>query len=159
MLAFFRMKLLVTILLIAAIYFSYSTAGSVLNKEVSVVDNNLVFSDLNLEVRQLDTVYRYQVIASNPLFIEARKPFIEVVKKKVRTKEIIKQDLRVQALGIAVSGELFIAVVKDLRTGEILRLRVNEKIDEWRLKRVSADSFVFANGEAEKVIGFRKNGE
>ncbi len=62
----------------------------------------------------------------------------------------------VQALGIAVTGETILAVIKDLENGKVYRLRIDEEINGWTLKDVSTDSFIFSKGETEKSIGFKK---
>ena len=152
------MKTLITILLSLAIYFSYTTTVSILDKEVAAVTNSFDFPSSVIDTRQLESVAYYQAIALNPLFSEDRKPFIEEAKKRTVKNKVVKKDLQVKALGIAVSGELFLAIVKDMRSGKVLRLKINEQIDEWRLTSVSADSFIFSNGDLEKVISFRNKG-
>lgn len=152
------MRFLITILLLLATYFSYTLTNSILVKEVTTVANSFEFPDSVVSTRQLKTIGFYQAITLNPLFSESRMPLIEVVIKKIVKNKIVKKDLQVQALGIAVSGELFLAIVKDLRSGKVLRLKINEQIDEWRLINVSAGSFVFSNGDLEKVISFRIEG-
>ncbi len=142
----------------AGIYATYYLVDSRISEEVNVPSNSFGFSDASSETRQLNDISQYQAISADPLFDADREPAKKVVIKKVVQKKVEKQ-LKVQAIGIAVTGENLLAVVRNLRTGKIARLRVNEEIDGWTLNSVSADSFVFAKGENKKVVKFKANGE
>ena len=129
-----------------------------IDKQVNVAANNFGFAESNWEIRQLGDISGYQDISARPLFDADREPEKKIEKKKVTKKKVVEKKLMVQALGIAITGENLLAVVKDMRNGKILRLRVNEQIDGWTLTSVSADSFVFSKGATEKVVKFKSSG-
>lgn len=153
------MKILITILLLAAIYSSHYLVNRSVDRDDSVPRSNFSFAELSLETRQLNQFTDYRVIAEKPLFDQDREPpKVVAVKPNVIQKKAERQ-LMVQALGIAVSGETILAVVKDLRTGTITRLKVNEELEGWTLSGVSTDSFIFTKGDNEKIVNFKANGE
>ncbi len=131
-------------------------ATSMINREISVPVNSFRFAATDSQTRQLNDVSQYQAISSIPLFDEDRRPEKKVVAIKVVQKKVEKQ-LKVQALGIAVSGDGLLAVVKDLRTGRIYRLRVDDAVDGWTLTDVSAERFIFAKAGVEKSVKFKTN--
>ena len=133
--------------------------NSLINREVIVPNNNFEFSVSRSETRQLNDISEYQDISARPLFDQDRKLEEKVVAKKIMQKKVVEKQLMVQALGIAITGEKLLAVVKNLSNGKILRLRINEEIEGWTLISVSAEKFVFTKSEAEKVVKFRNNGE
>ncbi len=152
------MKLLISTTLLAAIFLSYYLLSSLVGEDVSVPVNTLNFSQSGSEIKKLQAFNVYENIAKIPLFDADREPVKVEVKKKTARKKVVQKKLLVKALGIAVTDEGILGVVKDMKTGKILRLRINEEIDGWILKSVSANSFVFSKDETEKVIKF-KNGE
>ncbi len=152
------MKLLISTTLLAAIFLSYYLLSSLVGEDVSVPVNTLNFSQSGSEIKKLQAFNVYENIAKIPLFDADREPVKVEVKKKTVRKKVVQKKLLVKALGIAVTDEGILGVVKDMKTGKILRLRINEEIDGWILKSVSANSFVFSKDETEKVIKF-KNGE
>jgi hypothetical protein len=153
------MKLLLTILLSGAIYMSYYMANMELGKDVSVTSNTFGFSESTQNVRELDRFEEYQVIAGKPLFDPDREPLKRVVEKKITQQKVVRKRLEVQALGIAIAGDNLLAVVKNMRNGKIIKLHVNEDVEGWTLTSVSADSFVFAQGEIETVVKFKQQDE
>jgi len=152
-------KLSLSITLLAAIFTSYYLVGSLVGKTATVPVNTLDFTEGNSEIKRLEALSAYEAISQSPLFDADREPAKKEIKKKVVQKKQVKQDLLVKALGIAVTGESILAVVKDMKSGKILRLRVNEKFNGWTLKGVSKNSFVFFKDEAEKAIRFKNNGD
>jgi hypothetical protein len=149
------MKLLLTILFAGAIYMSYYMANTELGKDVSVTSNNFGFSGSTQSIRELDNFNEYQVIAGKPLFDQDREPHKRVVEKKITKQKAVRKKLEVQALGIAIVGDNLLAVVKNIRDGKIIKLHVNDEVAGWTLTSVSADSFVFAQGEIETVVKFK----
>jgi hypothetical protein len=153
------MKLLFSMILLAAIFLSYYLLSSLLGKAVTAPVNTLSFTESGAEIRKLEAFSAYEDIAQSPLFDTDRKPEKIEVKKKVVYKKPVQKDLTVKALGIAITGESILAVIKDMKNGKIIRLRINEEIYGWALKGVSTDSFVFSKGEIEKAIRFRNSEE
>jgi len=151
-------KLSLSIILLAAIYLSYSMVSSMVASNANVSMSTLGFSISSSELRKLEPFNKYKSISGKPLFDSDREPEkIEVTKEAIQ-KIPVKKDLLVQAIGIAVTGETILAVIKDLENGKIYRLRIDEEINGWALKSVSADSFVFSKSEVEKSIGFKNSG-
>ncbi len=99
----------------------------------------------------------YESIATRPLFDEDRKPARQVIVAKKIEKKVVRKDLVIQALGIALVGDKFLAVIKDLKTGKVLRLRINDSIYGWKLSGVSENSLIFSRADLEKIIKFRNN--
>ncbi len=149
------MKLSISITLLAAIFLSYYLLSSLLGKGVSVPENTLEFSETGTEISRLLAIKEYEDIAKRPLFDADREPVKPKIKKKTIQKKPEKKKLLVKALGIAVTGDSILAVVKDMKTGKIIRLRINEQLDGWVLKSVSENSFVFSKDDTEKAIKFK----
>ncbi len=152
-------KLIISILLLAGITGSYYLLGSSIGKTVTISDNTLEFSEAVSATRKLQAFSTYEDIAMRPLFDADREPVKIKVKKKTVQKKQVKQDLLVKALGIAVAGDSILAVLKDMKTGKIYRLRINETISGWALNSVSANSFIFSKGGTEKAVTFKSNGD
>ena len=130
--------------------------NSIVGNGVNVPESTLGLTGSSSEIRKLEPFNVYESIALKPLFDSDREPEkIEVTKEAIQ-KIPVKKDLLVQALGIAVTGETILAVIKDLENGKVYRLRIDEEINGWALKDVSTDSFIFSKGETEKSIGFKK---
>jgi hypothetical protein len=139
----------------AAITGSYYMVNLMINEEASAPSSNFKFASIGESIEELELFDNYRVITSKPLFDQDRKPMKVAVVKKVAQQKKVAKPLKVQALGIAVTGESLLAVVKDLRTGKISRLRVNDELDGWTLRSVSNNSFVFAKGGIEEVVKFK----
>jgi hypothetical protein len=113
------------------------------------------FSQEATNVKKLKNMGDYNAIVERPLFIEDRQ-FVEVKKVKVAPKKRpVIDDLKVKALGIALTGDGILAVLKDLKNGNNLRLRIGEEIYGWRLDSVSESSFTFSKAGKEKVVAFK----
>jgi hypothetical protein len=114
----------------------------------------LDINDTRFELTSIGRLSDFNTIAQRPLFIEARR---EQEAPKVVRKAItpVIQNLRVKALGHAVSGNQLLAVIKDLSNGKTLRMRIDENIQGWTLTAVNNSSFTFRKGQAEQVITFR----
>ncbi|MCP4078465.1 MAG: hypothetical protein GY744_20075 [Gammaproteobacteria bacterium] len=125
------------------------------NKEIESEEYNVNFNQEDLSVKKLGNIGEYESITERPLFVESREKSKKVVKKKKVKRKPVIEDLKVQALGIALTNEGILAVIKDLKNGKIIRLRIKEKIYGWSLDGVSEDSFTFSKGEQGKVINFK----
>jgi hypothetical protein len=150
------MKLILSILLILAIALVYYfNRGSEIDTQQSTHDLQIGYSEGDVSGKKLKNLNQYSAIIERPLFIEERQ-FEEEKKVKVvtRPKRVI-EDLKVKALGIALTSEGILAVLKDLKNGKNLRLRIGEEIYGWRLDGVSESSFTFSKGGREKVIAFK----
>lgn len=116
---------------------------------------NMAVSPGKLEINGLDNIRAYDAIVERPLFIEERE-----IKKtlKKRTTRIVKpavKKLKLKALGVAVTNETVLAVVKNLSTGKITRLNVGDLIDGWTLESVAEHSFVFSKDNQQKIVRFK----
>lgn len=149
------MKTVITLVLLAGIYGCYFMLNSLIDRDVSVPGNKFDFSETDAETRKLRQFAQYQVISEKPLFDSDREPEKPVVEEKVVEKKKAVRQLKVQALGIAIIGENLLAVVKNLRTGKITKLKVGEAIEGWELASVSADQFVFEKDETRKSFSFK----
>ena len=127
-------------------------------RDISVPSSTLGFSESSSEIRKIKPFNAYESISHKPLFDSDREPEKIEVKNKEIEKIPVKKDLLIQAIGIAVTGETILAVIKDLENGKIYRLRIDEEINDWTLKSVSADRFVFSKSEIEKSIEFKNIG-
>ena len=151
------MKLLVSMLLLAGIYMSNYMVNLMIDSEVSLAESKFGFTGSVRDILELSQFAGFDAISGKPLFDPDREPARVVIEKKPVEKKKAARSLSVQALGIAVTGESLLAVVKDLRTGKIHRLRINDAVDGWTLTSVSADSFVFAKAGVEKTVKFKNN--
>ena len=126
------------------------------NKEVENKEYVANFSKEDSGVVKLGQLANYDSISNRPLFTESRELAKKVIKEKRKVIKPVIQDLKVQALGIALTGEGVLAVIKDLRNGKIVRLRINEEIYGWSLQGVSEENFVFMKDKQRKLINFKK---
>ncbi len=149
------MRLLTSLLLISVLAFGYQEFSRSFSSEFPAPQNSLELTEYDNDLERLKPVQHYAAISQQPLFDETRKPPVVVVQPKVVKKKPLVRQLRIQALGIAVTSENVLAVVKDLRDGKIRRLRIDDTIDGWALKGVSEDSFVFNRNGSEKVVKFK----
>ncbi len=150
------MKTILSIVLIATIYSSYEWANAVAQPGASPPAKTLEFTQSSLSLKELGKMSDYQSISNSPLFDEDRKPQQKVaVVNKIEKKPVTKK-LAIKALGIALAGEKVLAVVKNLKTGKIVRLRINDSLHGWTLKGVSESSLIFSRAEVEKAVRFRK---
>jgi len=150
------MRYFFTLILLIALFFTYFFVVNILqNKEIESEEYNVNFNQEDLSVKKLGNIGEYESITERPLFVESREKSKKVVKKKKVKRKPVIEDLKVQALGIALTNEGILAVIKDLKNGKIIRLRIKEKIYGWSLDGVSEDSFTFSKGEQGKVINFK----
>jgi hypothetical protein len=118
----------------------------------------LEFNEYDASLKKLKSVRDYSDIAERPLFDEdrvAEKKAVKKVKKVVRRPMV--DDLRVQALGVALSSDGILAVIKDLKVGKTVRIRIDEEIYGWKLKSVADNKFTFSKQGKEKVIYFKND--
>ncbi len=151
------MKTLISLLSLGAIYWSYYILTNPDNYDAITPENQPSFSQFESDLKPLEKLNYYQVITNKPLFDEDREPEKKVVKIKKVVKAPVVNDLKVQALGIALSSDGIIAVIKDLKNGKILRLRINEEVYGWILKGVSQEEFTFSRNGIEKTINFKND--
>ncbi len=149
------MRILITLLLMSIIVLGYQKLNETFTREVTVPVDVLDLSEYKVDIARLESAADYSAIAKLPLFEETRRPPVAKVKTVVKKKPVEKR-LQIQALGIAVTDDSVLAVIKNLRTGKIMRLRFNDQIDGWTLKEVAADRFVFEKNGIEKEIKFKR---
>lgn len=150
------MKLLFSLLLILALSLTYFYMDQALTQdETASHDTKLDLKPVTSDKENLKQMNAYSAIVDRPLFIEERRFEQEIKEKVIRKPTPVIQDFKVQGLGIALTGEGIIAVLKDLKNGDIVRLRIGDGFSGWSLKSVSHESFTFVKGEAEKVIKFK----
>jgi hypothetical protein len=122
---------------------------------IQFTTTNLELTKGQVAINSLGNPDQYDSIVKRPLFIEARK-FEEEKKAVAKARPVpVRQDLKLLALGVAVSGEGILAVVKSLKTGKISRLNIGEQIEGWELKSVSGDRFTFTRDTRKKVINYQ----
>lgn len=145
---------LILILLIAGSYFFVERRLEAADQDVP--DVALQIKPAEIKLSSLDRVDDFNAIANRPLFVEQRK--IEVEKKpEVKKKRApVRRTLKVQALGVAVSNEGILAVVKSQTSGKIFRLNVGDEIDGWTLESVANQRFTFSRDNVNKVVTFKK---
>ena len=150
------MKTLISFLLILGIFSAYRWVNSVIHRDIEMTENTLGLSNSNAGLKRLEKINQYNSIFHKPLFDEDRELQKVVIAKKKVEKKVTKNELLVQAIGIALAGDNFLAVIKDLKSGKIFRLRMDESISGWTLTGVSENSLVFSRGEVEEIVYFRK---
>ncbi len=101
----------------------------------------------------------FQALTQKALFNEDRR--VTPPKPKLQRKPVPRpqQKLDVLALGIAVSDEGFLAVVKERRSGEIRRMRLNEEINGWELVSITREGFSYRKEGRDVVIPFKQQQE
>jgi hypothetical protein len=150
------MKLIFSILLIfgiALVY--YFSRGAEPDNQQAAHDLQIGYQKDEVRGKNLENLNQYNAIIERPLFIEERQFTVDEKVKVVRKPAPVIDDLKVKALGIALTGDGILAVLKDLKNGKNLRLRIGEEIYGWRLDGVSESSFTFSRGGKEKVIAFK----
>ena len=151
------MKMMITLvlsLLITSSYFFIERRLSSTGQEVPEVALQINPTDISLS--SLGEVSGYSSISDRPLFVEQRK--LEIRKKpEIKVKPApVRRTLKVKALGVAVSNEGILAVVKSQASGKIFRLNLGDEIDGWRLQSVANQSFTFSRDNENKVVTFKK---
>ena len=150
------MPYLLSLILLLAIPATYYFVENILqSKEIESKEYIVNFEQDAFSIKKLGNIDEYESITEMPLFVESREKFIKVVKKKKLQRKAVVQDIKVLALGIALTNEGILAVIKDLKNGKIIRLRINEEIYGWSLDGVSEDSFTFSKEGQSKVINFK----
>ncbi len=150
------MRILITLLLASVMALGYLKLNETIAREITVSVDTLDLSEYKVEIARLEAVVDYSEIVNLPLFDETRRPPVVKVKAVAKIKPVEKR-LQIQALGIAVNDSSILAVVKNLRTGKIIRLRFGDEIDGWTLKEVAEDHFIFERNGAEREIKFKGN--
>ncbi len=150
------MKLIISIVLLVMIFISYWY----LNKRIDETGSaTQVFNmDVNpgkLDLKHLEDQNSYNSIVERPLFIEEREFKREVEQKITKKVTPVEKKLNVKALGVAVTNENILAVVKNLTSGKIIRMNVGDLIEGWTLEGVSEDSFIFSKNDQRKIIRFK----
>ena len=92
---------------------------------------------------------RYAEISQRPLFSQSRRP--PDIAADVAS-EAAAVDLGVTLQGIVVAGPNRIAIFKDAATGEMLRLKRNDRFKGWQLSQVSGQGVVFLNNDKEQRL-------
>ncbi len=151
------MKSLITILLLSACGLVYQNLSRVVQTQVPSIATSLDIAESKIEITRLDPVNQYADIARYPLFDATRRPPVVKI-KTVKKKKKVPPKLQVQALGIAVTDDSVLAVVKNLRTGKIKRMKFDEQIDGWTLKEVGEDRFLFEKNGVQREILFKHQG-
>jgi hypothetical protein len=149
------MRFLVTLLLAAAMVLGYLKLEASISAPADAPTNVLGLEENRVDIAQLESIGAYASIIDLPLFDPTRRPPQVEVKLVESPKPVVKQ-LKIQAIGIAVTSDHLLAVVKDLSTGKILRLRIGDSVEDWSLSRVSEDSLVFVRDGNEKIVQFKK---
>lgn len=144
---------LIFILGIALVY--YFSRGAETDNQQAAHDLQIGYAQDEVSGKNLKNLNQYDAIIERPLFIEERQFAEEQKVKVVRKPKPVIEDLKVKALGIALTGDGILAVLKDLKNGKNIRLRIGEEIYGWRLDGVSESSFTFSRDGKERVIAFK----
>jgi|GEM_PF-5893101 len=112
---------------------------------------------VNLEAARLQPgPSRYAAIRDRALFEEQRRSPEKKKKRIVVRQQKIQPRPDLQALGIAVDDEGFLAVVKIRSTGKIRRMRLRDDIDGWKLTSIKPHGFSYSKGGKEMFIVFKQ---
>ena len=150
------MQVFLTLALLVSLIASYLwLAPTIENTPLQPEEYQINLAQAPKLTRQVTGLSQYSSIDQKPLFIQERKLTEKPPeKKRVINKTKVKK-LNIQALGIALAGEGFIAVIKDLNTGKVKRLKINDQLYGWSLSTVAEGQFTFKKGKLEKAIKFR----
>ncbi len=116
-----------------------SIAGSLANKATNTADLP------NIQpLRHAGTFGRltvFEEIIQRPLFTEGREPFVEeiIVEKKVTPPAPFRQP-NLTLMGIIVTEDKKIALVKTQNNNKTQRIRLNENINSWKVSKVGVRS-------------------
>ncbi len=149
------MKFIISIVLLVMIFISY---WYVSNRIEQTGNDSQIFdmdvTQAKLEINHLEGLGNYDSIIERPLFVPERQ-FEEVKKPVVKKVRPVVKTLSVKALGVAVTNEDVLAVLKNLTSGKIIRMKVGDVIEGWTLDGVSEDSFIFSMDNQQKIIKFK----
>ena len=98
----------------------------------------------------------YADITRKALFNAERRVEAAPRARKPVTPPKREEKLDLLALGIAVNDDGFLAVVKNRRSGEIRRMRINERLDGWELVSIDREGFTFNKAGREAFIPFKQ---
>lgn len=151
------MKLWITLLLMIALYLGFKYINTAIQEDVAMPTNKLVINSQKAALIRLKPLQEFNSISDAPLFNENRQPEQkQIINKVVKPKSRV-QPLKVKPIGIALTVDGVLAVLKDLSNGQLLRMKVNDIVHGWTLKAVSNESFTFTKGETEKIINYKND--
>ncbi len=110
-----------------------------------------------LPVSQPDTTYTppgieaFDEILARPLFVPGREP-PEAPLAANATPAVESVPMRLRLEGVAITPETRVAVVRDLRSNELLRLGEGMSHDGWRVAQVLAGRAVMQRGTATEEL-------
>jgi len=118
-----------------------------------VEDNSISASE---HLKTLQALPQYASISEQPLFDVSRKAVAKVVQRRaIRTAS--QNDLRVKGLGMADGPDGLITVLKDLRSGKVIKLKLNDSFDGWVLSEISQKGFLFLKDQRSQLVEYRES--
>lgn len=151
------MKTVISLILILLIAGSYFYVEHRLEAaERGIPDVALQIDPAEIRLSSLGRASDFSSISDRPLFVEQRKFEVEKKPEVNKKRAPVRRTLKVQALGVAVSNEGILAVVKSQTSGKIFRLNIGDEIDGWTLESVANQQFSFSRDNINKVVTFKK---
>ena len=151
-----RMQLLISTALILLLGLGYmSITDSFNNDSTTRQDYHYQLPADSARLKTVASLSSYGSISDQPLFIKNRKLNKPKTVQKIIRKKPVDQTLRVKALGVALTGDGVIAVIKDLKDGKIVRMKIDDELKGWALKSVAEGQFSFRKDDLEITVKFK----
>jgi len=99
----------------------------------------------------------YREIVERPLFLEARRPPETEAPIVVVQEQIVEEEKSFTLIGVLVTSDSTAALIRDDESGTTERMRVGERIENWRLKEIHADNVVLEKNDKVQVVELKRN--
>ena len=93
----------------------------------------------------------YAETIARPLFSSTRRPPPEE-KGKPKAKSAGPNAIDIVLMGIIITPESRIALIKEKKAREVIRLTVGEVVDTWRVEKILPDRVIFRSGKVTEEV-------
>lgn len=110
-----------------------------------------------LEPSRMAPLTQYQEIVERPLFLEGRRPPQPEAPATVVQEQPVVEDKSFTLLGVLITPEATLALLKVDETGKVHRIKVGDPLEGWRLEAIAADSVVLRRDAQTKTLQLVRN--
>ena len=108
----------------------------------------------------LPPLTQYRAIVERPLFIASRRPNrARPVETSTPRPSAAPQLKKYQLTAVIITGDQRLAIIQNKRTRSMLRLRVGDELESWRVEAISADTVRLRYGSESRVLVLRRQSD
>ncbi len=156
---------LTMLLLIAIITILGNTIYYLLKKPQENPATELAQPPANLKLKTTPTIQaqplanmsEYEEIIERPLFSSNRQPEEETVEQETVQRPVRNPDLKLA--GIVISNEENVALIKSRKEPKLQRLKLEEKIDGWKLIAIKSNSVKLESGNDQITLDLTRKAD